>query len=318
KSLYFTLSAHNYLASRKPEWIAAHNDAQSMEDFFHAGQDGTIWRKLDRQFHFDAILLCGDPSEFQPLLSYLTMSPDMTLVYLDHTSLIFMRSPAKPWTPDNLHELKEKFASYPKLDRANFLTKLATNLIAAGRGTLAKQTLDESLSLDSNSPDTWTQLAHYDAQTNNLSGALDEIDRALKLDPGNYYALTTRVRVLQFMKRYQDAMRASNDLLKTRPDDSMLLYQHVMVAHDAAKAGVSSYREEINTLRHLIDIVSAQKQPVSGFRIYLAQAYEMDGQATAALDEFQQALDEGSLSDEQEELIQKQMKSIEKQLSQTP
>jgi cytochrome c-type biogenesis protein CcmH/NrfG len=78
-----------------------------------------------------------------------------------------------------------------------------------------------------------------------------------------------------------------------------------MVAHMA-----HNYVEEIATLKHLIDLVSAQKQSVAGFRIYLAQAYEMDGQAGPALDEFQKALDEGTLGDEQRGLIDKQMRSI--------
>ncbi len=148
KSVYYTLSAHDYLAAKKPEWIADHNTREAIQDFFSAGQDGPYWRKLDHQFHFDVVLLCGDASEFQPLYNYLSTQPDFTPVYLDHTSIIFFRSPATRWTPDSLAPLHEKFANYPRIDRAQFLAMLGAKLGAVGEPKLAKQYLDESLALD--------------------------------------------------------------------------------------------------------------------------------------------------------------------------
>lgn len=312
KSLYFTLSAHDYLAAKKPAWIAAQENDQARTDLFHAGQDMSLWRRLDHQFHFDAVMLCGDPSEFQPLLEGLLLAKDWTLVYLDQTSIIFRRSPANAWTRDDFQAMRQKFSGYAPIDKATFLTMLAAKLIAIGWYKDAKQQLDESLALERDSPATWTEMAVYDLR-HDPSQALQDTDLALKLDKDNYHALTARIRVLASMKRFEEAMHVSEHMLETQKNDrgypGMLLY-HATIAHEA-----HAYVEEIKTLNDLIGIVSAQKQPVAFYRIYLAQAYEMDGQAKPALDQFQKALDEGSLSDEQGKLIQMQMDSIKKQLS---
>ena len=310
KSVYYTLSAHDYLVAKKPQWITDHNTPEALQDFFTAGQDGAYFRKLDRQFHFDVILLCGDPSEFQPLLNYLVTQPDFTHVYLDHTSIIYMRSPAAKWSPESLGPLHDRFANYPRFDRAQFLTMLSSKLDAAGDPTRARQYLNESLSLDKDSPLTWTQLAHNAAQTGDVKSAMDDTDRALKLDENDYYALITRIHLLESLNRNEEALHFSSELLKTHPDDTMLLYKHVMIADKAF-----NYTEEIAALTHLIDLVSAQKRSVAGFRIYLGQAYERDGQVQPALDEFQKALDEGTLSDEQQKGIKMQIDSIKKQFS---
>ena len=306
QSLYFTLSAHDYLSAKQPQWIAAHNTPQALLDFYHAGQDSNRWRRLDHEFHFDAVMLCGEPSEYLPLLESLVVTRDWTLVYLDHTSIIFRRGPTvRPWTLQDLQALQQRFANYPAIDRAAFLTECASKLLAIGVPGLAKPQLDESLRLDPDSPATLTQMATFDLQTGKAADALAATDRALKLDKTYYYAITARIHILVAMKRFDDALHVSQALVKDHQDDAVVLYSHAMVAHLA-----HAYTQEIETLKHLIDIVSAQKQSVAGFRVYLAQAYEMDGQAQPALAEFQKALDEGSLSEEQGKLIETQMKSI--------
>lgn len=310
RSVYFTLSAHNYLAAKKPDWVSPFNTAQGIQALFHAGEDAVLWRRLDHQFHFDAVLLCGNPSEYQPLLQHLLTSPDWTMVYLDHAAIIFRHPPAPAWSPADLEPLRGKFASYPPVDHAAFLTQCASKLLAITQPALAKQQLDESLALNRDSADTWTQLALYDLRTHKQKQALEDSGRALKLDKTNYYALMARIQVLAQANRFEEALQISRSVMKDHMNDSVFLYAHAMLAHDAF-----AYSEEIATLRRVIDIVSADKQPVAGFRVYLAQAYEMDGQGQPALDEFQKALDEGTLSAAEGQLIEMQMKSIEKQTS---
>jgi tetratricopeptide (TPR) repeat protein len=312
KSLYYTLSAHDYLAAKKPAWVSAQNTDQALQELFHAGQDIGLWRKQDHLYHFDAVLLCGEPSEFQPLLEGLILSKDWTLVYLDQTSIIFRRPPAAAWTRVELKALIQKFAGYPPVDRAAFLTLLASKLLAIGWYDDAKQQLDEALGLDHDSPATWTELALYDLH-HNPAQALEDTDRALKLDKDYYYALTARIRVLMLMKRYEDALHVSDHMLETQknnPGYSGMLFFHAAIAREA-----HAYVEEIKTLNNLIAIVSAQKQPVAFYRVYLAQAYEFEGDARLALDEFQKALDEGTLNETMSEQVKVQMNSINKQIS---
>jgi len=313
KSLYYTVSAQQYLATHKPEWVSANNIGQDPQNLFASGQDPTLWRKLDHQYHFDAVLLCGNPSEYQPLLEHLLASKDWTLAYLDHTSIIFRRSPATPWNADDFHALGQKFEHYPSVDRACYLTQSASKLLAIGQKNLAdvaKQQLDASLLLDWNYPDTWTQLALYEMECGRPADGLKDTDHALKLDKNDYSALSARAKILFSMKRFGEALGASAQLVKGHPDDPSVLFYHALIAHEA-----HSYTQEIETLRHLIDIASAQKRPVAGFRIYLAQAYARDGQAQPSLDEFQRALDEGGLSDEQRKFIEETMQHIKDETS---
>jgi Tfp pilus assembly protein PilF len=310
KSLFFTISARNYLAANKPAWISAHDSQQDLQGFSRAGQDPSYWRRLDHEYHFDAVLLCGDPEEYHNLLEHLIVTKDWTLVYLDQTSMIFRRAPAKAWAVEDFHALQQRVASYPAIDRVYYLTQSASKLLAIGLTGLAKQQLDESLRLDKDYPETWRQLALYQMQSGNAGEAEKNIDHALKLDKNNLPALATKAQIFYSTRRFGEALQISEQVVNEMPDDPGALFFHAKIAHEA-----HAYSQEITTLQHLIEVVLAQHQSVAGFRIYLAQAYARDGQAQPSLDEFQKALDEGGLSDEQVKFIKDTMKSIKDQTS---
>ena len=313
KSPYFTISARDYISKKKPEWISAHDSEEDRRDFKRSEADPETWRKLDRKYRFDAVLLCGDPGEYRKLLDHLIGTRDWTLTYLDHTSLIFRRAPAKPWSINDFNALQQKFANYPKADRALFLVQCGVKLLAVGEFGLAKQLLDESLSLDGNSAETWTQLANYEVQSINYNKALEDVGRALALDGENEHALATKAQIFYSTKRYDDALTASQQLVKLEPDDQNILFFHAKIAHEA-----HAYTQEIATLIHLIELAEKEHEPTAGFHIYLAQAYARSKDNAAALEEFQKALDEGNLSPEQTQYINESMTTLKSNMTKVP
>lgn len=313
KSLYYTFSAHDYLAQKKPALIAAHNAAQDLLDFSRAEQDAQFWRKLDRKYRFDTLLFCGDPAEYHNLLEHLTLTKDWSLVYLDHTSMIFRRAPAKPWNMDDLRALEQKFANYPPYDRAGFLTALAARLLAIGQNGVAKPLLDESLRLDKDSPETWTQSGLYELQSNKPMEGLKNVNHALGLDKNNFDALSAKAKILFATKQFSPALEVSGLLVQQVPDDPGVLFNHSKIAHEA-----HAYQQEIATLQHLIEIIAGQHQPVAGFQLYLGQAYAKRGDADKAMEQFQKALDEGSLSEEQQKFIKDTMATFRPSDEPTP
>ena len=310
QSVYFTLPAREYLSAKKPQWVAAHDSEDDRRDFLQAEQNPSLWRQLDHKYHFDAALLCGDPGEYSKLMEHLIASKDWTLTYVDHTSFIFRRPPAKPWSMNACRAIMDKFANYPGPDRSAFLTQFAGKMLAIGQIDLAKQQLDESLPLDSKSPETWTQLAVYESRRAKWNEALADVAQALAIDGDYSHALSTKAQVLYSAKQFGAALDVSAKLLEANPDNPNVLFFHAKIAHDAR-----AYRQEIPTLKHLVEIVEKQKQPTAGFRIYLAQAYARDGQAEASLQEFEKALAEGGLSADQREFIDESVRTIKSRTS---
>jgi hypothetical protein len=312
KSLYFTQQARAFLVARVPGMLATDDrDGQSGRsiEFVQAAQDPVLWRKLDRQYRFDTILLTGDPATYRPLLKHLLDTGDWTLTYLDHTSLIFQRPPATPWMPADLDALQKKFASYPVDDRVAFLVQLAGKLSAATQLTLAKHSLDEALLLNPKSPDTLTQLALYHAHFGQWKQALEKSDAALAASKNYQPALMTRAQALLVMRRFDEALKVSDHLMEVAPNDPEVLFLHARISHEA-----HAYSREIAALEVLIAQAEQQKHSVSGFRIYLGQAHAACGAALPALEQFQKALAAGDLSQEQKDFVNECIERIKSRM----
>ena len=62
--------------------------------FAQAAQMPSVFRQLDHQRPFDALLLAGDATTYKPLLHHLGETKDFVLTWLDNAKLIFRRKPA--------------------------------------------------------------------------------------------------------------------------------------------------------------------------------------------------------------------------------
>ncbi|HYR57017.1 MAG TPA: hypothetical protein VEO95_00235, partial [Chthoniobacteraceae bacterium] len=162
--LYFNGPARPWLLLLRPDLLLPEDrDVRSERSraFAQAVLDPKLFRQLDRRSRFETVLFVGDPSQFHTLLDHLASTKDFTLSYVDHTSLVFKRSSAEPWSLEKFAGVRSRLGGMSSRERAQVLALTAAKLIAARRETDAKTLLDEAFALDANCADAWTALASY-------------------------------------------------------------------------------------------------------------------------------------------------------------
>ena len=290
--IFFSPGSHADLQAARPDLVAAADERA----FAQGVQEPAEFRSLDHQRQFDAVLLSGDPTTYEPLLHHFSDSKDFVLTWLDNADLIFRRSGAQPWKEADLTATAGQFQGE---NRARFLSGAASRLIAIGQLPMAKRALDAAQPDAKNLPEYWTALALYDGEVAHWPEALDSLDRALALQPDFTPAMTTKAQILFGARRYEEAMAISDKVVEEHPDDPSMLFLHATISHQA-----HSYDREIAALKHLIDLADAQGQSTTGYRIYLGQAYAESGDAMLSLIQFQKAMDSPDISPAQRDFAQ--------------
>ncbi len=290
--LFFPPGSHADLEAARPDLVAAADERA----FAQAVQMPAVFRSLDHERQFDALLLYGDPTTYKPLLKHLADSKDFVLTWLDNSDLIFRRIGAAPWTEADLTATAGQFQGE---NLSRFLSDAATRLIAIGQLPIARRALDEAQPHGKDLPEYWTALALYDGEIAHWPDALDALDRALTLQPDFTPALTTKAEVLFGARRFDEALAISDRVVEQHPNDASMLFFHATIAHQA-----HAYDREIAALKHLIEMAEAQGQSTTGYRIYLGQAYAESGEAMLSLIQFQAAVEAPDVSPEQREFAQ--------------
>ena len=251
------------------------------------------WRALDREKRFDALLLLDDPAAYRPLLDHLRESPDWVCAHVDATSIVFRRAPAKGWTPEALAPLKTLFDKHSRHEQVIFRVQTAHRLIALNEMAAAKTLLDEATALDPRSAGAWAEVSFWHAAQGQWTAAVAAADKAYQLDPGHVPAITARANALYAQGKFNDALELTTRLAERFPDNGPTLYLHAKVAR-AARA----FSREVEVLKKIIALAEAESLPTSTWRVYLGQALASTGQASAALKEFETALDDPNLSEQ--------------------
>jgi tetratricopeptide (TPR) repeat protein len=306
--IYFNPFARAYLLKTRRDLLSAEDRDDRSErtrDFALASINPRLWRQLDRREHFNVVLLSGDPAFYRALLEHLAGSADWTLTYLDHTSFIFLRAPAKAWQPADLESLREKFVTLPAKQRADFLVQIANKLLAIKQRDAAKKQLDDALRLDDKSAAAWTALAVCHVQLKQFPDALDAVDKALALEKKFVPALETKTQVLLAMRRANEAYDVSQQLIDIAPDDMTALFLRARATHEA-----HAYASEIATLEKLMVLLQDTKQSVSLCRIYLGQAHAEKGESTPALEQLQLAFAADDLDPAQRAFVKETIERI--------
>lgn len=295
KSLYWNASGLPWVLSEQIADLSPEDrqgTSPRMRAFSQAAQDPQVFRRLDREARFDTVWLLGDPSGFKPLLEHLLETNDFKLLWLDHTSLIFRRSATGGSNADQLDSLRDQFATAD--EKAVFLAQSATKLLAMHEPERARRRLEEAEALDRRVAAVWSGWSTLELVRGDLTAALTAADRALSLDPNFLPAIACKTQVLFGMKRFSESWELSQRLLAQSPDDPGLLFYHAKLAHQA-----HAYDDEIRTLSRLIALAQPAGASVSGYRIYLGQAYAAKGEADPALDQLSLALLDTQLPREQ-------------------
>ena len=290
--LLFTPGSHADLMAARPDLVASADE----HAFAQAVQMPAVFRKLDHDRQFDALLLSGDPTTYKPLLKHLADSKDFVLTWLDNAVLIFRRPGATAWKEA---DLAAEAAQFHGENRARFLAGAATRLIAIGQLPMAKRALDVAQPLGGNLPEMWTALALYDGDIVHWKEAMDALNEALRLDPDFTPALTTKAQILFGARRFDDALAISDQVVAEHPDDPSMLFLHATISHQA-----HAYQREVAALKHLIELAEAQGQSTTGYRIYPGQAYAETGDAMPSLIEFKKAIEAPDVSPEQRKFAQ--------------
>ena len=283
-TLFFNAPALAWLPADRPERSRAAAFAQ-------AAQDPRLFRKLDRELRFASVWLCGDPSQFKPLLEHLLETKDFGLSYLDHTSLVFRRGGAT-WETAKLEALRARFPVAS--EQAAFLAQAASRLLAIRQPEPARHCLEEAEKLDAAAPEVWSGWSSWRMARGEFPAAIEAADRALALDPDFLPALACKTQILYASKKFSDAYDLSERLLERAPDDPGTLFYHAKIAHEA-----HAYDAEIRTMKHLIELAARGGASVSGYRIYLGQAYAAKSDAENAMDQLSLALIDTELPREQ-------------------
>ena len=138
-----------------------------------------------------------------------------------------------------------------------------------------------------------------------------EVDRALSLDGEFLPALSTKTLLLYGSKQYGAAYELSSKLASKFPDDPNILFYHAKIAHEA-----HAYKAEIEALLKLIARAGEENRAVSGYQIYLGQAYAKVGQASRSIDQFMLALDDPDLTDDERSLVMDNIVRVKKKAAQ--
>jgi tetratricopeptide (TPR) repeat protein len=289
--LFYTPASHADLAAARPDLISQGNE----HEFARAAQDPATFRIMDHERQFDALLLAGDTTTYQPLIHDLAEAKDFVLVWLDNSTLVFRRRGARAWSESDLYSTANQFQGQ---NRARFLAGAATRLIGLRQLDMAKRALDQAQPLGGNVPEYWTAQALYDGEVAHWTDAIAALDHALRIDSDFTPALTTKAEILYGARRYDEALAISDKVVAEHPDDPTMLFFHATISHQA-----HAYDREIAALKHLIELADAQGDSTTGYRIYLGQAYAETGDAPNSLTQFKMALVSPDISPEQRKFV---------------
>jgi tetratricopeptide (TPR) repeat protein len=299
RTVYFNGAAHGALVLAKPEWLAASDydpRGERVRSMAQAAQNPKLFRQLDRQEHFDAILLAGDPLQYRPLLEHLIKMGDWSLEWADAFGLVYRRGREETVSMERIRGVPRQWESLEAETRASYLSAFASHLTAAHRTEAAREMLDLAFVASPNSPAAWASEGAYRLARGEWAPALAAADRALRGDKNFRPGLSIKAQALYFSKRFGEAYALSCRLLQDAPDDPVMLFAHAKIAHE-----VRALQEEISVLRKLIGIAEKEGRSTAWYRVFLGQALGITGDGEGALRELGAAMQDPELPPEQRE-----------------
>jgi len=314
KTLYFNGPARPWLLGLRPDLLTDDDrdiHSQRTRAFAQAVQNPKLFRQLDRQFRFDAVLFVGDPSQYKPLLDHLAETKDWSLRYVDHTSLVLRRDPGKAWELADFSEVRERLAKKPARARATAWAQTATKLLGVRQPEAGKSLLDEAAQLAPRHPEVANGLAIYYLGRGEWRQADAQVQRALAADKNFLPALATKTQLLYGTKRFSQAYDVSKEVIARLPDDPQLLFYHAKIAHEA-----KAFKAEIEVLEKLIAWAEAEGRPTGGYQLYLGQAYASVGDGPRSIDSFMLSLNDPDLPDDQRAFARENIARIKKRTGQ--
>jgi len=142
------------------------------------GRTQNSFARLDRELRFDEVWLCGDPSQFPSRCSsHFLDTPDFTLAYLDHTSVIFRRG-GTPLDHGPARRPSARSSPCPWTRRTSSRAQ-PTKLLAIRRLDEAKgASWKQAQQLNASAPDVWTGWSTWHMLRGEMPAAIEAADKA--------------------------------------------------------------------------------------------------------------------------------------------
>lgn len=316
RTVYFNGAAFPALKRAAPGWLPeADRDVTSprVRSLAQAAQSPRLFRQMDRQEHFDAILLFGDPVQHKPLLEHLIQSGDWALDWVDPASLVYVRGAQEGISMERIRAVASRWEGAPRRQRAEAWAALAERLVAAHRKDAGAEFLLAAREADPGSASVWVAEGNYRLARGEWAKALEAAELALGVDARNRGALSVKAQALYYSKRFKQAYAISAALLQDAPEDPVMLFTHAKIAHE-----VRSLEEEVEILRKLIGIAEREQRSTSWYRVFLGQALAVSGKGPESLAEFRLALQDPDLPQDQRVFARDAMARVEKMIEPVP
>lgn len=312
KAVFFNGGAVAGIFAAWPSWLTEEDRtirSPRVRGMAQAALSPKLFRQLDRQEHFDAILLCGDPIQYKPLHEHLLQSGDWALDWVDPFSVVYVRGSSVSFSEEKISEVLARWDSAPDQRKAYAFACVSEKLVAAHRKEAGAKILEKAHQVSEGVAEVWVAEGHFRLARGEMEKAVAAADRALRLDKRDRGAKSVKAQGLYFSRRFEDAYLLSKELLDDAPEDPVMLFNHAKISHE-----VGAIEEEISILRKLIRIAVKEGRSASWFRVYLGQALGMTGKGKEAIQEFDLALADPDLPEDQRQTAENYKKRIEKML----
>jgi len=268
------------------------------------GREPSLWRAEDRKTRHTAVWLLGEKSEYAPLARHLGESPDWRLEAVDATGVLFVRAPrAAEFATEPAQQMAREM--WGGANRSAFLSEAALSSLAANALPEAGELSASAIRNSDLSAPAAAARARVLVSLGDVRGALEQSDRATKLDPSLPLAWETRSEALLHAGSVDDAYAAAQRAAALAPGDAGTLWLAARAAN-AARA----YQTEAELLEHLIALTTARGGDAGFYHLYLGQSYAKQGLARPALREFAAAAAAPGLTDEQRRELSEEMEQI--------
>lgn len=297
KNVYFNGSAFPSLVKTAPSWLAAADRVATSErvrSMAQAALNPKLFRQLDRQERFDALLLVGDPVQFRPLLEHLIKTQDWALERVDPWTLVYRRGGVESFTKETIWKEVGRWEGASAGVRATAAAAIAERLVAAGRLEAAGEVVERAQKWAPANAAVCTTEGWYRLARGEWKQAVAAAEKALKSDKKYRPALSVKAQGLYFSKKFEEAYQLSRELLAEAPEDPVMLFTHAKISHE-----VHAFQEEVEILRHLIVLAEREKRSTCWYEVYLGQALAAIGKGEEALQNFDRALADPDLPADQ-------------------
>lgn len=187
--------------------MEASYSAEALKTYLLALQNSEEWEKTDKLHNFGAVLLNPSSKADQPLIEYLASSTEWQLVYLDWTSLLFVKkSINSSISPLILPQENEKIPP-PPMDRPWALISLGQAFELLGENTEALQCYQKAGELFPNYPIGWDSMGRVLFSLGKYEEGLEAFKSAINSDRRYTPALYNLGSAYLKLGRYGDAIK---------------------------------------------------------------------------------------------------------------